>query len=1044
MNGFLQKIDAFLARIGEKISSFFEKKEKENSKPDIFDKIDAFFARFDGSFLIWSFFLSAALMLLIYVAKDVYPFGSSSVLVLDLNGQYVQFFAGLRRMIYGDGSLLYSFSRSLGGEFLGIYTYYLSSPLSYIVALFPEKNILEALLTIFVLKAGFSGLNFGIYLHHSKRPNKVMTVIFSVLYALSSYSIVMQHNTMWIDGMMLLPLLILGLERLIKERKPVLYTVSLALILLCNYYIGYMMCLFTLLYFFYYIVKESTKENRLPFLPALGRTAFYSLLAIGIAALLLLPAYYALTFGKTDFSTPDFSLKTKFDILDFIAKLFPGAYDTVRPEGLPWVYGGVLTLILSPLFFVANRISLKKKCAAGVFLVLLFVSMYLNPVDMVWHGFQAPNWLNFRYSFVFIFLLLTLAAEGSLYLKEIGYKPILIVSGILLALLILLQKLDLTYTSNGATKEYFDDLSGVWLSIACIGIYTFILMLLSEHSPFSKRTESLATVLALFVSAELLLNGCFYLRRQHDDVIISNYASYHNFYDVYSPAFEAIAKADGSFYRVDKAFQRSVCDSFVLGYNGLASSTSTLNASVVKFQHLLGMKANSHWTEATGTTPVSGAFLGVKYWVAEKKTEADPIYDYLREDGDAKYEGSVYLGFSPYTVTYQNPYALPLAFAAPSEIGQLNLSLPKDGTQEGGGDYKVGYAPWTIRDDFGTVCWSPFERMNAIYETLSGIDGLTVYDPLEATVTLTGDMTQKKDSIWSHVVYQTADKKASSRIRFTLSIDYTLDGEIIYCYFPTRYAREASVYLNNKAMGVTLYPANANAASVLSLGSFEEGETVTVELSLEKYGEFYLVENTPYFYTIDEEALSDATEVILPGGINFSVAEDDYFQGTITGREGALTVQTTIPYDEGWRITVDGETVTGYETLGALLAFDLPSAGEHTVTLRYLPKIYVIGLIISLSSLLLFAGIVTLILLRRKNPDLLSTGFAGKLTAILLPEGGRKERAVPEQAAEETETGADAAPAERPEPGRRISSPPPSEKSMKSQKRGKGKKRHGK
>ena len=113
MRAFLTKIEDFFAAIGNKISALLGSKKKEGEgeaapekKPGIFDRADAFLARFDGSFLIWSFFLSAAIMLLVYVAMDVHPFGESSVLVLDLNGQYVQFFAGLRNILHGDGSLL--------------------------------------------------------------------------------------------------------------------------------------------------------------------------------------------------------------------------------------------------------------------------------------------------------------------------------------------------------------------------------------------------------------------------------------------------------------------------------------------------------------------------------------------------------------------------------------------------------------------------------------------------------------------------------------------------------------------------------------------------------------------------------------------------------------------------------------------------------------------------------------------------------------------------------------------------------------------------
>ena len=176
--------------------------------------------------------IPAVLMYLIYLAKGHYPFGDGCVLVLDLNGQYVWFFEALRNFVKGDASLLYSFSRALGGEFLGIYAYYVASPLSYLLCLFPQNRMLEGLLVLFLLKTALCGGTFGFYMHRTlKRPNRFAIIAFSTFYALTSYAVVQQHNTMWIDAVMWLPLITLGLESLIKYGKFKMYTVFLAITL---------------------------------------------------------------------------------------------------------------------------------------------------------------------------------------------------------------------------------------------------------------------------------------------------------------------------------------------------------------------------------------------------------------------------------------------------------------------------------------------------------------------------------------------------------------------------------------------------------------------------------------------------------------------------------------------------------------------------------------------------------------------------------------------------------------------------------------------
>jgi uncharacterized membrane protein YfhO len=211
---------------------------------------------FEYRYLCLAFIVPAIIMYIIYLAMEIHPFGDGSVLVLDLNGQYVDFYEALRNFIYGDASLLYSFSRAMGGEFMGMYAYYLASPLSYIVALFPQDMILDALLLIFLIKVGLCGVTFGFYLHKLSKTrlshNKIAIVTFSILYALSAYCIVHQHNSMWIDAVFWLPLIAFGIEELIKKGHYKLYTVSLSVALMSNFYIGFMLCIFSCVYFLYY------------------------------------------------------------------------------------------------------------------------------------------------------------------------------------------------------------------------------------------------------------------------------------------------------------------------------------------------------------------------------------------------------------------------------------------------------------------------------------------------------------------------------------------------------------------------------------------------------------------------------------------------------------------------------------------------------------------------------------------------------------------------------------------------------------------------
>ena len=257
----------------------------------------------ERKYLFICFILPAMLMWLAYITRKVYPFGNNSVLVLDLNGQYVYFFEALRDIIHGGGSLLYSFRRTLGGEFIGIIGYYLASPFSIITSIFPDKFMTEALLAMFLLK------------------------IFSTMYALCAYAVVMQNNTMWIDNLIWLPMILLGIENLIKHGKFKLYVITLSLAIFSNFYIGYMMCIFVTLYFFYYYysipVSERNPRGVKYHLPKkLVQFGFFSLLAVAICAVMVWGSYYSLTFGKTEFQKVNFAFLQRFDFLDLASKMY--------------------------------------------------------------------------------------------------------------------------------------------------------------------------------------------------------------------------------------------------------------------------------------------------------------------------------------------------------------------------------------------------------------------------------------------------------------------------------------------------------------------------------------------------------------------------------------------------------------------------------------------------------------------------------------------------------------------------------------------------
>ena len=553
-------------------------------------------------YLGFAFLIPVVLMFLLYVAMELHPFGDGSVLVLDLNAQYAFFYEALRAWVWGDGSLLYSFGRSLGGEFMGIYAYYIASPFSYIVALFPRDRMLEALLTIFLLKAGCCGATFGFYLHKTAaKKNKLSIVSISIMYAMCSYCVVQQHNSMWIDAVIWLPLLTYGIEELIKKAHFRLFVVALAVTMMSNFYIGYMVCIYTLVYFFYYYFKTNTDHINNPyheknhFLKAFLRIGVYSVVALGIATVIWLSAYYALSFGKDEFSNPNWGFRTKFSLIELLTKLFPGSFDTVRPEGLPFIYCGVLVLFLVPIYFLSKKISFREKLFSLGAVAFFVASFSLNPVDLVWHGFQNPNWLNYRYSFMLCFVLLVMAYQAICELDSIN-NTWLFAIGCSIGLFAVISE-QFNFPSYYKAEGKLDTFQYVWFTLIAAVLYVVVLYLISVNKNKKAKQRSMSFILLFVICIEMTANGLSNVFALDRDVVYSSYSSYNNLLASIRPVSDVIQEQDTSFYRSEKTYFLRVNENMGLQFRGLSNSTSTLNKDVIEFLDQMGYAAGSHWSK---------------------------------------------------------------------------------------------------------------------------------------------------------------------------------------------------------------------------------------------------------------------------------------------------------------------------------------------------------------------------------------------------------------------------------------------------------------
>lgn len=591
-----------------------------------------------------AFCLPVVVMLGIYWARGIYPFGPSYILTIDMNNQYVTFFSYLREILKGEHSFFYTFSKTLGGDMTGLSAYYLLSPLNVVLCFFSTEILPVGIEILTLIKLGLCGLTMNLFL--SRKESSWMTVLFSVSYALMSYGIVYQQNLMWLDGVLLLPLVLWGIHKIMEGKPFLLYVFALTGSILTNYYIGFMICIFSAIYFCYLLLAGERQEK---VGKTLGKFAGGSVLAAGLSSFLLLPVFFSLQGGKAGFSLDVLSLQKSFHWSDFFLKLFIGSFDYREIQtGLPNVFCGMGVLFLACLFFLVKGISLQKKLAAALVMVVLYLSFYIDGFNLIWHGLNYPAWFPYRYSFVFCAFLILLAREAAGVLQKEPGKRLLLITGVLLALFSGLAYWALHQNATFLTKEKLLLSTGIFAGSG--------LLWLAYREKKSQKAAGI--LLALLCLGELFLNGRYCLEEFHYQGT-ETYAQ-----EVKDPqaAVDLVKEQDYGFYRMEKTFSRGQNDPMLFGYRGLSHYSSTEKDFVKYFMGQTGFRNNGNWSYYNrGSTYAMDALLGVKY-VLTKDTLGQG-YEKMQE----------YQGIS----VYENQYALPIGFLADSGVTKTGIDEEK-------------------------------------------------------------------------------------------------------------------------------------------------------------------------------------------------------------------------------------------------------------------------------------------------------------------------------------------------------------------------------
>ena len=600
-------------------------------------------------YYLTAFFLPFVILFLALLAENISFNGETTILASDGFHQYVIFAENLRNILHGSDSLFYTFTSGLGLNFYALISYYLGSFFSPFVYFFSLKSMPDAIYLFTLLKVACMGLT-SFYSLRQLYPKvlKPFTVILSSSYALMSFAISQIEINMWLDVFILFPLIILGLNRLLNQKKFILYYLTLTILFIQNYYFGYMVAIFLVLYFLVQISKENHWKIR-------GRQfvdfTVVSILAGLSSCVMLLPTYLDLSTHGEKFSTFTEWFTENSWFLDLFAKNFVGAYDTTKFGSIPMIYVGIFPLILAIIFFIIKSIKWQTRLAYGIVLLLIIASFYLEPLDLMWQGMHSPNMFLHRYSWAFSLIVILLAAETLSRLKELTVKHYLI--GIV--------PLGLGFLTTVLLKNHYQFLETPQIIITFSFLAAYTIILISYAKQYLTFNLFISFTL-LFTVFETSLNTYYQITALNSEWVFPSRQSYElNLTDT-EKLIQKSQKLNTTFYRTEELLPQTGNDSMKYNYHGISQFSSIRNTTSSSTLDRLGFKS-------TGTN------LNLRYQNNTLLMDSLFAVKYNLSETDVNKFGFRYLDNSGNTSLYENQYASQLAILTNGLYKDIDFSV---------------------------------------------------------------------------------------------------------------------------------------------------------------------------------------------------------------------------------------------------------------------------------------------------------------------------------------------------------------------------------
>ena len=838
--------------------------------------------------ILAAFCLPVILMLLAFLVMGIYPAGENQIAVIDMYHQYVPFLGELQSKLQSGGSLFYTWNGAGGSNFWNLLAYYGASPLNLILVLFPKKFLMEGVTLILLLKIGLAGSTMAVYLR----------------------AIVWEKD---------------------KRSADISLVGFATLYALCSYVMAYYWCIMWMdavallplcILGLHKILDGRSGVFYTVCLALVVFINYYTAIMVCIFILFYYPVLYFIKvqgesaghFFKTTGRAVGYSL---LGVLMSAVMLLPTwmsmqstYYISADMPEKTELYNDLLDILnqMLPNAELTYREGLPN-LYCGMFVVILLVFYWISRTIPL-----REKLLNGAFLVFLIFSLninkLDFIWHGFHFPNQLPYRYTFMICFLLIAMAYqVFQRVDeirvnhlwILLAAGGGyyllaqkiLTEHIKDLDlFVYSGLAWLALYVAIL-LLYKKGRLPKNLLLILTVILL--TCEMASNTCTSI-----DQVGTTQRS--NYYANEADIAKLVKKTEGT----DDRFGRTeMNDNYILNcpamyhYKGISQFSSSLNANATALMEHIGVEGapDKNRFNYNQTDPVTNAMLNIRYLIGKNLPIDDSDFKQIAKSGNSR--------------LYESIYPLSIGYMTADTIRTWNYE------QEN---------PFMVLDDYVRAVTQ--NKYTSVFTEIEPVDVSAANIELSSTGDGMWDSTLKNETKKSKTILTYQAQQTGKQYLF-------IEADDADAITVSQEKKDDKIEIRN------------DCGSIVNLGEMDSGTefTVTVEYKEGKGGSV-----VSHVCTMDEAVWQDAYKMLSASMLDVTDYGDSYLKGTIDVQEDGVFV-TSVPYEAGWKLKVDGHTREINELIGGAWISTSLSAREHQIELSFRPPGLIAGLLITLAGI---------------------------------------------------------------------------------------------